>query len=189
MPKRYPLPWPSVTEVLNTVFRPYSGIPKAVLEQAAKDGRRLHKHIAFILQGIEVPFPMDLSPALSGFKDYAAHCIERVVWVERHVKIPSIKVQGRPDALVVLKNEKVSTLIDWKYYTSFSALSKLLVDLQTAAYAKGILATYRQPVAKRMAMHIQKANPGSWPKCIELKNQKEAYDEFLWSLRMFHRLI
>lgn len=188
MQKRYPLDWVSVTEILNTVFRPYAGIPKAVLEQAQKDGKRLHEYIALILQGIEVPFPLDLAPQLTGFKNYAQHCIEKVVWVERYIKIPSIKVQGRPDALVVLKGEKLPTLIDWKYYRSFSALSKVLVDLQAAAYAQGVLVTYKQRPAKRMAMHIDKGNPGGWPKSIPLKNQPGAYRDFLWAHRMFERI-
>jgi len=188
MQKRYPRNWVSVTEILNTVFRPYAGVPKSVLQQAQKDGKRLHKYIALILQGIEVPFPLDLAPTLTGFKNYVQHCIKKVLWVERYIKIPSIKVQGRGDAMVILAGEKVSTLIDWKYYFSFTPLSKVLVDLQTAAYARGILVTYKQGVAKRMAMHIEKGNPGGWPKCIPLKGQANAYRDFLWAHRMFERI-
>lgn len=189
MQKRYPIAWPSVTEILDTVFRPYAGIPKAVLEPAARDGKRLHKHISLILQGITVPFPLDLTPALSGFKDYAQHCISKVIWVERYIRIPSIKVQGRTDALVILTGDRLPTLIDWKYYaTSFSIFSKVLVDLQTAAYAQGILSTYKQRPSKRLAMHVDKGNPGGWPKAIELKNQDVAYADFLCAHRMFHRI-
>ena len=116
------------------------------------------------------------------------HCIKKVIWVERYIKIPSIKVQGRADALVILARERVTTLIDWKFYVSFTPLSRVLADLQTAAYAQGVRVTYKQTPAKRMAMHIDKNQPGGWPKCIPFKDQVGAYKDFLWTHRMHQRI-
>ncbi len=186
--KRYPLNWPSITEVLSAVFKPYAGVPKAVLEKAADDGHRMHKFTSLIMRDIDVAWPLDLTPALSSMKTYKEHCIEKVLWVERYVKIPSQKTQGRADALVILKGDRLPALLDWKYYLAFSPLSRLMADLQTAAYRKGVILSCKQRPFKRMAMHVPKGDSGGWPKAIEFKDHDQAYQEFLWALRMYRRL-
>ncbi len=108
-----------VTEILYP-FTGYSGVPKEILEEAARRGKLVHDEIEKNIQGMDLFFDLeDLNdkPQLSGISGYL-NSFKQWKGNKKFIATPerwydeNLKITGECDA--IYKNENGYTLVDFK---------------------------------------------------------------------------
>lgn len=120
---------PGVTTVIDNGLQPYAGVPRELLERAARFGTAMHLMVKYYLaeELDEDDLDPPLAGCLDGFKrfinDYR-HFFDEAVEIEKPGYHPKLKYAGTPDL------DFQSRLIDLK-----SRETNMLTDsIQTAAY-------------------------------------------------------
>ena len=120
---------PSVTEVIDNGLHPYDGVPRELLERAARFGTAMHLMVKYYLAGEldEETLDEPLAGCLVGFKKFTAdycHFFDEECTIENPGYHPKLKYGGTPDL------DFPSRIIDLK-----SRATNMLTDsIQTAAY-------------------------------------------------------
>lgn len=121
---------PSVTQILSP-WTDFSGVPPAVLANAASRGSRIHAACAAYAMNYPVDGLEDEDWGyFESFKRWFDATVAEVITVETEHRDAQYGFMGHPDAVVSLKNSNDIWVIDWKTPRNLSKTYRL----QIAAY-------------------------------------------------------
>lgn len=125
--------WPSVTEILQPL-QELDGIPRAILEAAARFGTHVHQacHLYNLGALDEQRLDPALAPYLAGWKEFLERTGARVVASEMRVAHERLRYAGTLDTICLISGTR--TLVDIKS----TAEIPRTVGPQTAAYAEAL---------------------------------------------------
>lgn len=125
--------WPSVTQVLDPLLE-LDGIPRHLLEAAARFGTHVHQACHLLNQGVLDESSLDdaLRPYVDAWKKFLADAKATVVASELRVAHLQLRYAGTLDAIVMWRGRRC--LIDIKTSTQIPRT----VGPQTAAYAQAL---------------------------------------------------
>lgn len=149
---------PGVTSVIDHGLQPYAGVPKELLERAARFGTAMHLTIKYYLMDDldEYSLNPSLAGCLAGFKKFQDDCpqlFDEQPIIEKPGYHPKLKYAGTPDL------DFPSRVIDLK-----SRKTNILTDaIQTAAYdnmtGKGNRARYVLELYQDASYNLVRLNP------------------------------
>ncbi|MCL6611205.1 MAG: PD-(D/E)XK nuclease family protein [Peptococcaceae bacterium] len=181
--------YPSVTTVLGIIRHPYLerwrgrlGNEEAdrVLAEAGDIGSRVHDACEAINTGREwYAQDAQTEAMVLAYQNWFKATVKRIVLAETPVVCRTYRYAGRLDLLVVLKGDKLPTLIDIK--TSNNIYQD--VPLQLAAYKYALeQAGFR--IKRRLVVHIDKQEPGRLT-TIEYQEHDRDFNLFLYALALW----
>lgn len=138
--------WPSVTQVLDDILRPYEGVPEDLMRAAAQFGKHVHAacHLDNIGMLDEAALDPALSPYLEGWRAFRRAMGAEILISEHIVSHPRLRYCGSLDSVVLMRGKRA--LIDIKT----TAVLPGTVGPQCAAYAEAL----GEPRIARYCCHL-----------------------------------
>jgi hypothetical protein len=168
-----------VTEVL-TPFSTLTEIDPQTLANAADRGTRVHSYCEAHALGLFVAdVDDDCKNYFEAFKKWFDNTVVDVLCVERRLNLPTLKLSGAVDMVVLLKGDDELSLIDIKTPQSAS----ISWQLQTAAYqllAKEVADIH---ASRRICLMLPKYSDAA--KVVEYENHDRDQDLYLKALELY----
>lgn len=169
-----------VTEILSP-YNNFTQIDPNVLTRAADRGSRVHKYCESYALGLFLPeIDEDCKNYVERFIEWFDERVEEVIFTEKRINDPEIKISGQFDLLVTLKGDDGRrSLIDIKTPENASKSWKL----QTAAYRYLCWNNLKIDVDRRLCLQLPKF--AQYATIIEYTEHLKDEDRFLNAVDLY----
>ena len=172
-----------VTQVLSP-FTDYSGIPAFILERAALRGTKAHAVCTTYALGLPVlKIDDSIKYFYEAFKRWFDAYVKRVLYCEKTLKDDIHKFTGRPDIVVILRDDTL-----WVIDIKTPYLESPTWRAQCAAYRHLVeldLGLKTEPVEKQPRCGALQMNPNRSTKVIPYQYHEDDFMAFLSALNAY----
>lgn len=179
-----------VTDALSVIDQGYSRADYAKVERAKMIGREFHKHSLGWVKQAYVPMirrsdhSAIVMAMVESFKEWFGMAVIDVLFVEQDLFDPRTGIRGRPDIVLMLRQDKWWRVVDLK---SVAALSPV-VGLQLVGYERLVRVNFNvKTFSPRSALQFDKTGRRLLPRLREYTDPGD-YDAFWHAVSLKNHL-